>query len=401
MKFSSHKATSGALLGPGLRLSLALICIVALAIICVRYAIIAAEADSNTRFAFRVWPAHPAVLRAEIMGGVVSAASERGQLNAETRREIRLLSAEAPLDPTPFAVEAAVALRDGRDAKAEQLLIQARRRDPRDRGVRFLLAELYLRQNKVGPGLKELVALTKLSPETTASITDMLASYAHMPGAVPQLRRTLQLAPKIKSVLLSKLSEDAGNSALILDLARPISRSNDLLAWQNRLLASLIKAGEFPRALALWQQFSGQSQANVGNFADSKVSSPFTWTLLSSSDGSATATNRQLAVEYFGRSDAALASRTVLLPPGQYNLSFRQAESSADPAGIHWTVTCLSDGHSLLNAPLQRGSSGTSSFAFIVPADCSAERITLLGVAAVYPSEIDVTIADLAVRRRG
>jgi hypothetical protein len=382
------------------RLSLILISVAAVGAICIRTAVVSAEFDATPPLASWVSRGHPEALGAAIMQGVTRAASRGTPIDAQTAKALDLLSHKAPLSPQPFAVKGAIALRDGRQADAERLLVEARRRDPRDRGVRFLLADLFLREGKVVAGLQELAVLGTLSPGVSPSIAEMLAEYARAPGAIAAIREVLRRQPGLEHALLSKLAEDASNADLILSLAERDGPQNDLLDWQKKLLSSLVKAGEFRRAQDLWRQFSGRTEARIGDFADSKVTSPFTWSLLSSSDGSATATERGLEVQFFGRADAALASRLILLPAGEYELRYRLM-SSGEGTALHWRVDCLPNGGALLDAPLAKAPDGNSTSRFTVPLGCQAQRITLQGLAAVYPGEIDVSVADLEVRRRG
>ncbi|HEU4635700.1 MAG TPA: hypothetical protein VFS41_05935 [Edaphobacter sp.] len=383
-----------------IRLALALISTAIVGGICVRTAIVAGEAHRNLPLASAISPADPEVLRAAIMQGVTGAASSGTPIDTATAEQVHLLSRKAPLSPVPFSVEGAIALREGRALDAERLLLEARRRDPRDRGVRFLLADLFLRQGKVVAGLQELGALATLSPGVAQSIAEVLASYSRTPGAIPKLRQALQRHPEIEQALLSKLAEDAANVNLVLSLATPSHVQNDVLDWQRKLLYSLVNSGQFARAQDLWHTFSGRTEAPLGDFSDSKVTSPFTWSLLTSADGTARAIDGGLEVQFFGRADVALASRLLLLHPGEYDLRFR-ATSSDDATLLHWRVTCLPSGRALLDVAVAEPSDGTSSSRFTVPLGCAAQRITLQGLAAVYPSETDVTIAGLEVRRRG
>ncbi|HVU31131.1 MAG TPA: tetratricopeptide repeat protein [Sphingomicrobium sp.] len=371
-----------------------------LAALCIRSALVAAAGQGNISLASAVWPGHPDVLRSRIMLGIAEAASRRKTLSPAIDEDIRLLSRRAPLAPEPFAVEGAIALRAGKYEKAERLLVQARKRDPRDRGVRFLLADLYMRQQKVAPGLQELIALSTLSPGATPSIAAMLASYAHTPGAVPRLRGALRLSPAIEQALLSKLAEDGGNAGLVLSLAAPVRPTSELADWQKKLLGSLVRAGKFREASSLWQQFSGRGEAALGDFSGS-TGSPFEWNLLTSADGAATATGEGVDLQYFGRRDVSLAGRVINLGPGHYELSYRLAGSAGDPASLHWTMTCLSgNSGQLLNLPFAKPAAPPASIEFDVPAGCEAQRIEIKGLAQVYPAEVAVSISGLEVRRR-
>jgi hypothetical protein len=377
-----------------------LFCVAAVGAACIRLAVVAWAADRNTALAARFWSHHPDVLHAETMLGVSRAASQGTPISENTAHELDLLSNIAPLSSTPFAIAAAVALRANRYGDAEPLLVEARRRDPRDRGVRFLLADLYLRESKVREGLEELVTLATLSPTIASAVTDMLANYARTGGAVPPLREALRPNPDLKRALLLKLAQDGGNAGLVLSLAAPVRPSGDLADWEKTLLSSLVKAGDPKKALVLLRQFSNRTQSDLGDFSEADAGSPFAWTLLTSSDGVATGTRDRLDLQFFGRSDAVLASRVLVLAPGHYELRFRVESGEGEPSSVHWIMTCLQQDNKLLEVTLPNSSPSPSSAPFEVPADCPAQSIALKGLAAVDPAELTFSIAGLEVRKR-
>lgn len=366
--------------------------------LCVRSAVVAAGGDETTSFASSLWPRHPNVLRTKIMLGLAQASTQRRELSAATAEQVQMLSAREPLAMDPYAVEGAIALRRAKYELAEQLLDAARQRDPRNRPVRLLLADTYLRQQKVDSALQELVVLTRLSPEMTSAVTAMLSQYAHTSGAAQRLRRALSRSADIENALLLQLAVDPANATLILSLASRIRGEDRLLDWQQKLLSSCVEAGQFRTAWELWRRFSNLPVSAVGDFSDSKLVSPFTWTLMQSAEGVATSNYPSLNVDFFGRRDVLLASKMLMLTSGQYELQFRVIEPSSNPSSLHWVITCLPGGRELANLPLSK-SSGSASFPFQVPLDCKAQRMELNGFAQVYPAETELSIADLQVRR--
>jgi hypothetical protein len=290
----------------------------------------------------------------------------------------------------------ATALRDGRYDGAERLLIDARKRDPRYGASRFLLAETFLDEQKILPGLRELVVLSRISPQLMPAVATALAAYSHTPGAVPRLRQALRGNPEIENALLAFLANDARNARLILSLASGRKPSNGLTGWQQELLASLVKSGDPRDAVALWQQFTARAVPDVGDFSDSSVASPFTWNLASSSGGAAIAHGRMLDVQFFGEADTSLASKTVVLAPGQYRLQFKLTHPPSDRGSVHFVAACVPDGRKLLDAPIASAAAGPAA-RFEVPERCQAQVLSLIGFAEVFPAETDFSIADLNV----
>lgn len=309
-----------------------------------------------------------------------------------------MLMAREPLAADPLAVEGAIALRGTKYGRAEQLLVAARQRDPRNRPVRFLLADTFLRQQKIDSALQELVVLTYLSPQMAQPVTAMLAQYSRTPGATPRLRRALASNAPIENALLLQLAADPANAQLILSIASRI-RGSELLAWQQTLLSSSVKAGQVSLAWELWRRFSNLPTSAVGDFSDSKLPSPFTWTLIQSGEGVASTGGRGLDVDFFGRRNVSLASKLLMLRSGLYELRFRVNEPSSDPSSLHWVFTCITGGRELVNLPLSKTPSGWVSASFQVPLGCDAQRMELKGLAQIYPAEVSLSIADLQIRK--
>lgn len=344
------------------------------------------------------WPEHPDVLRAEILIGVTQAASRRTGLTSSTADQVKSLAAIAPLAPEPFAVTGAMALRQREYRQAEQRLMDARRRDPRFEATRMLLAQTYLVQEKVVPGLKELVSLSQISPAVMPGITAALAAYSHAPGAVSRLQQALRGNPSLENALLAYLAADPRNAQLILSLVSGEHRGNTLSQWQQKLLSSLVSSGDAANALRLWHEFTGRGTPDLGDFSNSVIQSPFTWTLRTSSAGSATAHGQRLDVQFFGETDNSLASTTLILAPGQYQIGFRVSGASSDKPSVHLLLVCVPSGAKLLDVAVVPRT-GASGARFEVPAGCAAQTLNLMGFAQVFPTEAAFSISDVQVHK--
>lgn len=370
-----------------------------LAVNCLRVALVASGGEDTNSLASSLWPGHPTVLRTDIMLRLAKGSARRQEPSAGIMQQVRLLSLKEPLAVEPYAVKGAIALRDAKYSRAAQLLIAARQRDPRNRPVRFLLADAYLRQEKINSALQELIVLTHLSPEMTSPVAAMLAQYSRTPGAARRLKGALTKNPQIENAVLLQLATDPANAQLILSLASRGYGNGQLLDWQQKLLSSSVEAGQFKTAWDLWTRFSREPVHAVGDFSDRKIASPFTWALTQSGEGSANSTPIGIDVDYFGRRDVSVASKLLTLTSGRYELRFRVLESSSDPSSLHWLVACLPSGSELANFALPKSKSGPVSFTFEVPVGCEGQRVELKGFAQVYPTEVALSIADFQVRR--
>lgn len=370
-------------------------------------AVVRSEAEDPARFSQTIWPNHPVTLRSEAMAQIGLAAA-RGELpSAETMNRVRLLASRAPLEPDPFLVEAALAQKRGEAARAARLLVEARRRDPRSPGARYLLADQLIRNGDIVEGLKEMTALSRMVPGTADQLVPDLVAYARMPGAISQLRQLFRESPDLLPVLLSSLAADAANADLILELAQSSTASSNPRRWRAKLLKSLVDAGMYAKAYQVWARFAGVRTPPTGlfrpDFAPTPEPPPFNWTLAQSGGGVADpAPGGGLRVLYYGRRLTTLATQLMLLPAGRYELSFAVTGDAGSDGQLRWRIACLPSGPRVLDLTLTRANTARAAGQFQVPSSgCAAQRIELIGAPADTPRSSDATIAQLRLSRVG
>jgi hypothetical protein len=198
-------------------------------------------AETRPQLAARLAPSMPDVLVSQAMAQVGEAAAQGQKPPPSALRRLDQLTRVAPLRPDPFLVEGAIAQRDGDTVRAEQLLLEARRRDPRSAAARYLLADLWLRQGRISAGIVEMAILSRLLPRGSVELVPALSEYARTAGASEQLRRILSSNPQLKQPLLNALAADPDNLQLILELEGQVRRPADAKSprWQARLLRQL------------------------------------------------------------------------------------------------------------------------------------------------------------------
>jgi tetratricopeptide (TPR) repeat protein len=364
-----------------------------------------AFAETRPQLAARLAPYMPAVLVSQSMAQVGQAAALGETPPEAAMRRLHDLTRVAPLRPEPFLVEGAIAQREGNLDRAEQLLLEARRRDPRSEAARYLLADLWLRQGRISDGLVEMANLSRLLPGSSVQMVPALSEYARTPGASEQLRQILSANPSLKQPLLNALAGDSDNLQLVLELGGSIGMSRDgrLPDWQATLLKSLLREGAYERAYALWRRIAGFTGPRPllfnPDFRRVAAPPPFNWNLNSSSGGIVEPADRQARVLFYGRSDTVLASQLLLLPPGAYRLAV-PVSGAAVPKSLAWTVNCIPAGRKLIE--LEVASSAKAQGIFEVPAgNCPAQKLELRGRAQEVPEEIDVRIGPLTLERVG
>lgn len=306
----------------------------------------------------------------------------------------------APLDPQPYLVEAAIAQRSGDLDRAERLLVEARRLDPRSAAARYLLADVWLRQGKVVEGLGEMAALGRLLRGSAVQLVPALAEYAKAPGASAQLARVLRSNPQLKQPLLNALAADPDNAGLVVELngASGPAADGKVPGWQARLLDGLVQRGSYDRAYQLWRHFSaiqgGRPLLFNGDYRQLAAPPPFNWAFASGRGGFAEAGNGSMRVLHYGREDVSLASQLLLLSPGRYRFS-APASGTAAPGALAWVLVCTG-GKTLFEI-----SPGAAAAAvFEVPGgDCPAQQLVLKGRALDAPKESDVRVGRTQIER--
>ena len=352
-----------------------------------------ADRESQSGLAAALWPSHPSVLTDEVLLAIATGAASGQPVSNVTRAKLRRIAAKAPLSPDPFLIEGAIEETEGHSGKAERLLLEARLRDPRSRGARYLLAERFFRTGRVTDALVEMQALASLQPGGGQSLVPALAAYARTPGALPQLRAFLRKYPRVEAAVLSALAVDAENADLILGLATVSDPDPD---WRRRLVATLVKSGQFARAHAIWARHSG-GEAISGlfnpSFQELPAPPPFNWAFRESREGVAEPNGRGgVDVLYYGRANAALARQLLLLRPGRYRLVMTVEDASGEVRAVRWHIRCAKNAKSLADLPLR---AGTNAIAFDVPLGCDAQWLDLRGVAGDSPRTTELTIRGL------
>ena len=368
----------------------------------IRSAMVAAYLPADVEAAATVWPEHPRVLAALSQRAIAEAAAQQRPLPPEASGRMTELAERAPLSHEPFVAAGMVALaadQHQQHVRAEQLLLAARTRAPRTPVTRYLLAELYGRENSLGPALREFAVFRRLTPTLSAPMVSALAHFVQREGPMTELRVLLRNDPQLEAALLSALASDPRNAGLISSLARSQRGSGAAPPWLHKLLESLVQAGEFRKAHALWLQFAPASEGRAAQwtFTSSAAPSPFTWQFNEESAGSARPTGDGLEVFYSGRQTVNLASKLVLLAPGAYTMS--QTIIGTPPSGdsVRWSLTCLPSKEKIIDLPVLK--KGRVSAQFGIPESCIAQQLELTGLAQSIPESTTFTIAEFDVAR--
>jgi len=342
------------------------------------------------------WPDHPQVSIENALTEIGRAAANGKAPDPATLERVRGVLRKAPLSAEPFLVEGTRALSAGDREKADVLLSEAALRDPRLPATRFLLADLYLQQGRTNEGLKQIAALIRRLPKAAGPLTPSLVEFAKQPGAAPQVRTILDHNPQLRGNVLSALADNAANAALVLELAGKEPRANPIPDWQVRLIAGLVKRGDYAKAYRLWSHFAGVAagpEPRLFNprFEDMRPPPPFNWLLANGSAGVAEpAAGGGLHVLYYGREQTVLAAQILMLKPGRYRL---RHSGGGEGSGLAWSVNCLPAKSVLAGQPVD-----SQDLVFTVPSShCAAQELQLRGSPSETATTVDVTIRNLGL----
>jgi hypothetical protein len=371
------------------------------AVAAIRAMTFVAPSDHPLRRLTPLFSGHPKALTDRAMGEIGAAAAKGAAVPQSARQDIAAVARKAPLAPEPFLVAGTLAQMAGDGARAEVLFLAARERDPRSPAARYFLADRYLKTNRILPGLIEAGALSRVAPQASAPLIPALAAYAATPGALGELRRFFRTAPQTRDLTLALLAGDPRNASLILALAATPTPGAKPPDWQASLVRSMVTAGDYAGAEAMWSRISGVANRGLlynPQFRDNAGPPPFNWQLSSGNGGVAEASGGGgLDVIYYGRDEVSLAGQLVRLGAGRYRLAMR-IDAPTSAAGVEWSIGCVGGNASLMALPLEAAQKGTLAGMFAVPpAACPAQWLELRGKPTDASQTAQVTISNLSL----
>ena len=369
-----------------------------LAVQIVRNAAVVALAERSPDSAAHIWRGHPNAELALGMTEIGRAARGGHPVAPSVFSMIDNAARKAPLAPEPFLVRGVQAQLAGRTQFSTRAFMAAEQRDPRSLPAHYFLADHFFRTGDSRGGLREAAALARLAPGGVASMAPYVAAYAKDPATWPQLREIFSSNSDLEAAALRAMASDAANADAIVALADEQHRS-PTLAWVPTLLSSLVEAGQYVKARAIWANVShariapGQTVYDSA-FADPNSPQPFNWELMSSAVGLADRQARgRLHLIFYGQQDGLLARQLLLLPPGPYRMTMAASGSLARGRALTWSIRC-DRGQSPFSAA-SLDVVATRPWTFTVPTGCAAQWLELSGVSSDVPQQSDFTISGL------
>jgi len=366
----------------------------------VRNAAVHALADTRPAAAASAWSGHPASEINLAMTDIARASRARKPVPQSAFAEIADAAAKEPLAPEPFLVRGVQAELAGDAVAAQRAFEAAQWRDPRSLPAAYFLADRYFRSSDVTRGLREVAALARLSPDGGDAAVPYVAQYAANPANWPALRDLFGKNPSLAQRVLVALASNIQTVPATLALSNPREAGNR--QWLVVLVQTLINAGDYPKAHAVWERLARAPAArgelvHDADFRDASAPPPFNWQLTSSTVGLAERQKGRLHVLFYGNEDGTLASQLLLLPPGAYRMSMRLVGDPARAHALTWSVWCDKAAQPLASVTLD--TAAARGWQFAVPAGCSAQWLKLSGVSADVAQQVDLSISDLRLAK--
>ncbi len=390
----------------GQRLVLALLVVLA-GWLAVRHAALAIYSASRPDRALMFAPADPVALSNLAYGRILDAG---GAVDAEARALIRAALRRAPGDAAPVVLAALAASADGDLPRATALMRIAKRIDPRSDIARYWLLDHAVRGGDYSTALGEIGPALRLRPGTGDALLALVAGLLDSPGGPAAIRAALATDPDWRNAFFQREARGHALALLALLGTLPPPRDPDA-AWteQSSVLAAAVDQGAILPAYKVWSRLAKipdnarHSLLYDPDFRGSPAPPPFNWRL--DQAGGVRIASGALLLSFSGDQPRLLAEQYALAAPGRYALSF--AIAATDPAtdpGLERDVLsahilCAGDGAELAAITLSAPAGGGRPAAdFVVPPDCPAIRIQLVGRPDGIPDPIRIRVTGIAMR---
>ncbi|MDQ4086642.1 MAG: hypothetical protein M3177_01290 [Pseudomonadota bacterium] len=376
----------------------------------IRYSVANALLQAGPELAAAVSPGHPRV----ILGHALEELQLSGRITPASAAAAFGAFRRSPLSEVPLLIAGRSAMAAGEEERAERLIEAAIRRNPRSRYGLLLRLEQEVRLGKVAEAAETMAVLTRASPNVGPLLTLQLAGLARDPSTRTAAQNAMRSDPELRRRVLEQLARQGADPEVILSLAGgldPVPAGAEPPQWQRLLIDGMVERGEVAEAHRVWLRLMriDPAAARGGiydrDFAGLPGSPPFNWLLETGSNGFAEPSDGGLQVQFDARADARLASQLLVLPPGDYRLSFTaEGEASGENGRLSWTVACQPGGRPIVVAEIVGVDGSEKPFrgTFTVPPSrCPGQWLRLVGEDAEFPDDQQVTIRQLRIEGGG
>jgi hypothetical protein len=272
------------------------------------------------------------------------------------------------------------------------LLKAALKREPRSTAAHFLLADLYVRQQRIGDALVHVGVLGRRIRGVGADpFAPALAVYLRDPGKVAEVRPTLAANAALRSSVLSNLALHPAAATSLRLLTR---RGDANEHWFRVAFERNLVAGNVGEARALLAAAGVGGSGALAAWSASDDGSPVSWSFPATPEGVAEpVSGGPLRLIHYGRADAPLAVHLLLLPPGRYRFA-AQFAGAVPPASFEWQLSCVQGTRQLATLPV---TSPASVHVLEVGPDCPAQRLALWGRIGEFPRPVTAELQRVSL----
>ena len=324
-----------------------------------------------------------------------------------------------PLNLPALRIEALAAAADGRTVEARRTLEFVLGRTWRDGPTDAWLLRDRLERGDLPGAMACADALLRLDPEggTRPVLFRLLAAAAGYVEARPPLAERLSANPWWRQDFLRFVgtrSDPSGAASLFSDLAAgPNPPSPTEYA---PLVERLVAARDYDGAISAWRQAAprlsgGREPLRDGAFARPWDQTAFTWRPANGVGATSEARDeidgpvrRSLRVDYDAFSAPSLPAQLLVLPPGQWRLTWRVRADAEAEQHLYWRVRCADTGKVLAGGPMDPSAASapgwrSRSLTFETAAGgCRGQWLELIAVSGERRSQVSARYAEFALR---
>lgn len=297
------------------------------------------------------------------------------------------------LDPTVTSAVGALGLLaqlQGNSAVARRDFAYAERLSRRDLSTQLWLIEDAVERGEVSTALHHYDVALRSQNGAGDILFPVLVKASNRPAITDALVRTLRGRPSWSAAFLSYLGDNSEDQVGTARFFAKLGAAHVAVpaAAQSTIIGKLVAAGRFDAAWDYYATLRGsidRRRSRDPRFAASiKHPAPFDWLVTTDPAFSVVilggGTQGSLVFAAPPSVGGELARQLQLLPPGQYRLEGHSAQIDEAPQERpFWSLRCAGDGRDLLRLVMPNSSEGGGRFIanFTVPADCSAQLLTL------------------------
>jgi len=326
--------------------------------------------------------------REDLRQAMIALTPARGAILAEVGR--RALRTDPLTAPALRQIAGAESLA-GREGASSRLLALSREVTRRDIGTSWMLISIGLDSGDADAILPYFDDALRTHQDAADLLYPALAEALFDPGMRAGLAAYVRDASPWMPNFLRYVLMTGQNQSYAADLiirAGGLGSSPLNVGIDGRMLSALSQLGQFDQAKAYIRRMPGQNPGVTSDIRltqqtmDAKLG-PFAWSLFDQPDLEALPdSDGNISVRVGRDMRGRVALRQLVLAPGRYRVDQHvSTPSGLAPAKLRWEIVCLptpQQGAALWSPEELNPSDGRSVTEFVVPADCSAQQLSLI-----------------------